>query len=104
MNVNLCYLINLKKWRLYRWFGYLFIKHLYTLFERFVHNIDLAMPQYRTKNCYYCPKHGKSPRKFFFTLKDNDNLNYHIIVNIIYLIASTILHIINKTTYFQATE
>ena len=48
--------------------------------------------------CYYhhCQKYKKLLSKFRFTLYNNINFNYLIIVNIIYINSTPLLYIINK--------
>jgi hypothetical protein len=50
--------------------------------------------------CHYCQKYRKSPSRFRFTLHNNINFNYSIMVNIIYINGVPLLHIINKGTRF----
>lgn len=49
----------------------------------------------------YYQKYKKSPSQFKFILKKDANINYLILVDIIYIDGSPILHIVNKTTRFQ---
>lgn len=48
----------------------------------------------------YYQKYGKSFRYFKFTLKENTNFNYLILINIIYINSNLILYIVNETIRF----
>lgn len=56
------------------------------------------------KFCYYCQIKGKAPKQFKFILKKDINLNYKIIVNIIYLDKKPIFHVIDIATIFQVNR
>jgi len=43
------------------------------------------------KYYYYCQINQKSPSRFKFTLKDNYNFNFCIIINVIYLSGKLVL-------------
>jgi hypothetical protein len=47
---------------------------------------------------------GKSPKRFKFTLRDDYNFNFEIIIDIIYLNGKPVLQVINATTFFQAAR
>lgn len=40
---------------------------------------------------------------FFFTCKNNLNLNYNIIIYIMYIDNTLVLHLVDKARYFQAS-
>jgi hypothetical protein len=50
--------------------------------------------------CHYCQKYGKSPGRFRFTLKDDINFNYNVIVNVMYISEAPLLHIVDEGTRF----
>ena len=50
---------------------------------------------------HYCPIKGKAPQRLKFTLKKNIDINYKIIIDVIYLNKKPILHIVDTTTTFQ---
>jgi hypothetical protein len=47
---------------------------------------------------------GKSPKRFKFTLKDDCNFNYEIIIDIIYLDGKSVLQIVDAAISFQVTR
>jgi hypothetical protein len=46
----------------------------------------------------------KSPSRFKFSLKDDYEFNYSIIINVIYLDSKLVFHIINVFMFFQAAS
>ena len=58
--------------------------------------------QYLSKYCEYCQKHGRSLGRFGFIIKDDIKFNYNVIVDILYIEGKPVLHLIDKTTHFQA--
>ncbi len=61
------------------------------------------------KYCHHCQLHEKSSSRFSFTLKDDIDFNFNIIVDIFYIevkieINKSILHLINEATRFQADK
>jgi hypothetical protein len=47
---------------------------------------------------------GKSPERFKFTLRDDYNFNFEVIINIIYLNGKPVLQIIDAATSFQTAR
>jgi hypothetical protein len=54
-----------------------------------------------TRYCHHCQKHGKSPGRFKFTLHDDIDFNYSIVVDIMYIDGAPLLHIVDEGTRFQ---
>ena len=46
----------------------------------------------------------KSPSRFKFTLKDNYEFNYTVIIDVIYLDSKLVLQIVDSLILFQATK
>jgi hypothetical protein len=44
---------------------------------------------------------GKSPKRFKFTLKNDYNFNFEVIIDIIYLDGKPVLQIIDAAIFFQ---
>ena len=78
--------------------------HLHQLLERLEHNVELQALQYLTRYYEQCQKHDQLPGHFTFTLKDILNFNYNVIIDIIYIRGKPVLHLIDKTTRFQAGQ
>jgi hypothetical protein len=47
---------------------------------------------------------GKSPGRFKFTLRDDYNFNFEVIINVIYLNGKPVLQVIDAATFFQAAR
>lgn len=54
--------------------------------------------QYLIKYCEHCQKYIQPPGCFTFTLKDNLDFNYNIIINIIYIEEKTVLYLVDEAT------
>ena len=103
---NPCYLTDVELRQLHRRFGHPSAMRLYNLLERAGHSDDLSKKAIDklTKFCTQCQKHGKSPGRFKFTLREDVNFNYSIITDIMYIDGSPILHVIDEATRFQAAR
>jgi hypothetical protein len=88
--------------RLYRRFGHPSVERLQKLLYRAGYESDRSTIEQLTKFCHYCQKYGKLPGRFRFTLKDDINFNYNVIVDVMYISGASLLHIVNKGTCFQA--
>jgi hypothetical protein len=47
--------------------------------------------KYLTKYCHQCQMNGKSPGRFKFTLKDDYEFNYSVVIDILYLEGKPVL-------------
>ena len=103
-DTNPCYLTDIELRQLHRRFEHPSAMKLYLLLERSGHEVDKPALDKLTKFCSFCQKHGKSPGRFKFTLRDDVNFNYSIIVDIMYIDNSPILHVVDKATRFQAAR
>lgn len=52
------------------------------------------------KYCTHCQKYENLPGCFKFTLKDDANFNYSILINIMYIDGHLILHVVDMTIRF----
>ena len=105
-NLNPCYLTDTELRQLHRRFGHPSANRLRLVLERSGHgdNLNKKTLEHLTKYCSHCQKHGKSPGRFKFILRDDVNFNYSIIVDIMYIDNSPILHIVDEATRFQAAK
>ena len=74
------------------------------MLKRAGHNVNTKYIQYLTKYCHQCQMHEKSPGRFRFTLKDDYEFNYSVIINILHLDERLVLQVINSSTSFQAAR
>src|SRR5207248_9635344 len=91
---NPCYLTATELRQLHRRFGHPSANRLYRVLERSGHDTDKQAIDYLTKYCSFCQKDSKSPGRFKFTLRvDQDSeYNYSIFVDILYSNGSPISH------------
>jgi hypothetical protein len=57
-----------------------------------------------TRICHFCQLNTKAPGRFKFSLKDDIDFNYEIIIDIMYLDGRPVLHIVDAATAFQAAR
>jgi hypothetical protein len=79
------------------------------ILDRFDHKINFRAIEYLIKYCHHCQNHEKSSSRFSFTLKDDLEFNFNVIVDIFYLeiktdVNKSILHVMNETTRFLLVE
>ncbi len=103
-NNNPCFLTDTELRQLHRRFGHPSAGKLHKVLERAGHETDKKIVDNLTKYCMHCQKHGKSPGRFKFTLKEDANFNYSILVDIMYIDGSPILHVVDEATRFQAAR
>jgi hypothetical protein len=48
--------------------------------------------------------HGGKPGRFRFTLRENADFNYRVIVNVMFLTGKPVLYAINEAIAFQAAK
>ena len=101
---NPCYLTETELRQLHRRFGHPSAMKLRLLLERSGHEVNKPALDRLTKYCSLCQKHGKSPGRFKFTLRDDVNFNYSIFVDIMYIDNSPILHVVDEATRYQAAK
>jgi hypothetical protein len=102
LDQNPCYLTEVELRRLHRRFGHPSVEKLKKLLDSTGHNVDTDALQHLTKYCHFCQKHSRSPGRFRFTIQDDIDFNYSIIVDIMYISGEPLLHIVDESTRFQA--
>jgi hypothetical protein len=103
-DLNFCYLIETKLRQLHRRFDHSSIRKLYDLLKRADHEVKKSAVKKLIKFCSFCQKHEKSSEHFKFILKDDVNFNYSMIVDVMYIENSSILHVVDEATRFQAAR
>jgi hypothetical protein len=103
---NSCYLIEIELRRLHRRFDHFSTRRLQAILDRSDHEINSRAIEYLIKFCHHCQIHEKSSNRFSFTLKNDFEFNFNIIVNILYLeikfdVNKWALHVVNETIRFQ---
>ena len=99
---HLCFFIETEIRRLHRRFGHFSVQRLYQILDRADHEMNQRIIQHLIKYCHHCQKHDRSFDRFNFTIKNDIDFNFHIIVDIFYIEGKSMLHFIDETTRFQA--
>ncbi len=102
--LNFCYLTDVELRQLHRRFDHSFITKLHDLLERSDHEVKKAILKKLIKFCTFCQKYAKSSERFKFTLKDEINFNYSVIVDVMYIDNNLILHVVDDVTRFQIAK
>jgi len=56
------------------------------------------------KFCKQCQLYLKSPGRFKFTLKDDYNFNYSVLIDVLYLDGKPVLQAVDEATAFNAAR
>lgn len=88
--------------RLHRRFGHPHTERLHKMLTRAGHDVDQSILNEIKKFCHHCQTHDQSPRRFKFTIKDDCNFNYEVVVDAVRIDRKQILHVIDTATSFQA--
>src|SRR5579862_5824873 len=100
-----CHLTETELRQLHRRFGHPAAERLYRLLDRAGYeDIDKPVITKLTKFCHQCQMHGSNPGRFRFTLRDDIEFNYQVLVNMMFLNTKPVLHIIDMATSFQGAR
>jgi hypothetical protein len=100
---NLCLLIEIELRRLHRRFDHSLTRRLYEIMTRSDHdNVESRVIEHLNKYCHHCQMHEKSSERFSFSIKDDFEFNFNILVNILYIDSKPVLHLVNEAIRFQA--
>jgi hypothetical protein len=103
-NSNFWYLTDVKLRQLHKRFNYSFTQKLHILLKRSNHDVKKSVIKKLIKFCIFCQKYAKSSERFKFTLKDEINFNYSVIVDVMHIENSLILHVVDDATRFQIVK
>jgi len=90
--------------QLHRRFGHPSVRRLLRILQRAGHEVEVKMIKHLTKYCHHCQMNQKSPGRFKFTLKDDYDFNFSIIIDVIYLSSKPVLQVVDSLTSFQAAR
>ena len=54
--------------------------------------------------CHHYQAHDPAPRRFKFTLKDDHEFNYEILVDVMYLDSKPVLQVVDSATAFNGAR
>ena len=103
-SITWCHLTESELRQLHRRFGHPSIQRLSKILQRAGHDVESRAIKHLTKHCHQCQMNGKSPGRFKFTLKDDYNFNYEVIIDILYLDGKPVLQVVDAATSFQAAR
>ena len=99
------YLTDIELRQLHRRFKHSLINKLVRTLKRADYNdpAHRQMLQQITDFCTFCQKHSRSPDRFKFTLKNENNayFNHTIVIDVLYIDDNPILQIVDEKTSFQ---
>jgi hypothetical protein len=104
---NSCLLIEIELRRLHRRFDHLSARRLYEILTRSDHdNVESRVIEHLNKYCHHCQLHEKSFERFSFSIKNDAEFNFNILMNILYIEAKSdenklVLHLMNEAIRFQ---
>jgi hypothetical protein len=75
--------------QIHRRFGHPSVQRLAAILQRAGYDVRTEAIKKLTKFCHQCQMHGKSLGRFKFTLKDDYEFNYSVIIDILYLDGKT---------------
>ncbi|KAI0994429.1 hypothetical protein K3495_g13753 [Podosphaera aphanis] len=90
--------------QLHRRFGYPSVGRLTRVLQRAGYDVNRKALEHLTKFCHYCQMNGKLPGRFKFTLKNDYEFNYSIIIDVLYIDGKPVLHVIDSSTNFGASR
>ena len=88
--------------QLHRRFGHPSVRKLAQLLSKSSHEFEASTLEKIRKFCHHCQMNEKSPGRFKFTLKDDFQFNYSVIIDILQLDGKPVLHVVDEATSFQA--
>ena len=94
------HLTELELRRIYRRFGHPSVRRLFKILQRSGHDIEYKAIEYLTKYCHQCQMNSKNPGRFRFTLKDDYNFNFEIVVDVMYIDSRPVLQVVDTATSF----
>jgi hypothetical protein len=100
-------LIEVELRRLHRRFDHSSARRLYEILTRSDHdNVESRVIEHLNKYCHHCQLHEKSSERFSFSIRDDAEFNFNILVNILYIEAKPnenrfVLHLVNEAIRFQ---
>ena len=100
-----CHLTETELRQLHRRFGHPAADRLHRVLTRAGYeDVEKVTIDKLTKFCHQCQMHSTAPGRFKFTLNDDMEFNFQILVDIMFIDGKPILHVIDAATSFQAAR
>jgi polyhydroxyalkanoate synthesis regulator phasin len=91
--------------QLHRRFGHPSVRKLTQLLEKAGQDdVNTRTIEHLTKYCSHCQLNAKSPGRFKFSIKEDAEFNYAVVVDIMYIDGSPVLHLVDEATAFNAAR
>ncbi|EED20844.1 hypothetical protein TSTA_080770 [Talaromyces stipitatus ATCC 10500] len=91
--------------RLHRQFDHPSVNRLHKLLEQASHDdVDHKSLAEIERYCHHCQMNRQAPRRFKFMLTNNQEFNFEIVVDVMYLDSEPVLHVVDSATSFQAAK
>lgn len=91
--------------RLHRRFGHPSVTRLYKVLKAAGHPVETQALELIAKVCHHCQMHSARPARFKFTLHDDCEFNYEVIMDIFYVEGNKpVLHVVDAATAFNAAR
>ena len=90
--------------QLHRRFGHPSVRRLIRVLQRAGHEVEQRAIEHLTKYFHQCQMNGKAPGRFKFTLKDDYEFNWCIVVDVMYLDSKPVLHVVAEAIAFPAAK
>jgi len=90
--------------RVHRRCGHPSVQRLYDLLYKAGHDVEINAIRALTDICSQCQLHGTPPNRFKFTLRDDYEFNYEIVVDVVTLDDGKVLHVVDTATSFTAAR
>jgi hypothetical protein len=91
--------------RLHRRFGHPSVARLHKVLQRAGHPVEIKALELLTKVCHQCQMNAARPARFKFTLHDDCEFNYEVVMDIMYLEGNRpTLHVVDTATAFNAAR
>lgn len=99
------YLTETELRQLHRRFGHPAAERFHKVLSRAGYNdVSQEVIKSITKVCHQCQLHGKAPGRFKFTIHDDVDFNFKVIVDVMYINQKPVLHAVDEATAFQAAR
>ncbi len=99
-----CHLTEVELRQLHRRFGHPSAQRLLRLLQRAGQDVEKKAIDHLTKFCHHCQMNQGSPGRFKFSLKDDYDFNYSVIIDVLYLNNKPVLQVVDAATSFQAAK
>ncbi|KAI0996878.1 hypothetical protein K3495_g11307 [Podosphaera aphanis] len=100
-----CHLTETELRQLHRRFGHPVVDRLRKLLSRAGYeNVNEDALKHINKFCHQCQIHSKAPGRFRFTLREDLDFNFCLIVEVMYITGKLVLHAVDEATAFQAAQ